>query len=98
MKLVNLMNVAIVTMSFVCTSAFATPILTTDNTIYDNKSGLEWMQLTETEFLSWNEVTYLLQNDIGFIGWRFADMLDIEGLLSSYSTTSPSSSELMISG
>jgi hypothetical protein len=95
----NLIKAFILTLLFFSmTPAYAIPILTGHNTIYDSKSGLEWMQLTETEFLSWNEVENLLKYDSSFVGWRFATITDINELLSSYSSTSPTPEELASSG
>ncbi|MEH6385219.1 MAG: hypothetical protein V7780_11465 [Colwellia sp.] len=58
--------------------------------VTDNASGLDWMKLTETQNLSYNEVAGLLVSSEYFTGWRYAFIDEVialkqnQGLISDF--------------
>lgn len=65
-------------------------LIVKDKYLTDSVSGLDWMKLTETQNLSYNEVASLLVTSEKFKGWRFAFIDEVialkqnQGLISGF--------------
>lgn len=67
-------------------TANALPIHFNDHGNYttDTLSGLDWLDITETQGLSINEVSALLQPSGSFFGWRYASSNEFLSLIGDY--------------
>ena len=70
------------------TTAFAN-LIDMGNVTRDTSTGLDWLDLTQTAGMSYNQVTQQLVPGGSFAGYRYATLPEIEGFLTSAGGTAP---------
>ncbi len=73
------MKRCILVMFFVCIAAAPAHAVLIDHGVYstDDATGLDWLELTETQNLSWGYVDTQLGAGLKFDGWRYATKTEV---------------------